>query len=581
MRHWLITFATILLFPSFQLFAADENDALAVQAADLSTLDPFTRITSRYVWIDQSDIEEFKAVALSCNYWSRASIVVRPTPVMNNGVMLARVNLAALAPTQKDLDELIKVWEEFQFDPKFSLLLTKDTLKFLGNNFQVPTVKKTITEKKKFWEDCEPYLGKDGKTYKQRWFWKEEQSTVDIPFKDSNVQVIRLASEHLNPKLVSFVVNETHSQAPIVSSKYFLFRSLSTIKDKGLFATIYGGLYYDLAGIKTGFKKGTDLDNLLETLGIGNVKAGEDFKKIFDRLRSDQRVAVFRSDVTGKPRRVLLLKTLVGRDSQGIVSITQDFRDQDIDIGTHPIMNLLNTDAQAQEVIWELPNGLNGFAIFDGNGKRIDEVGADVASDSTIPVPYTQRLQPAIGCIRCHANEGGWKILRNDVKPLLSGGLDIFNDLTGKDSLADILDRLTGLYSGDLERKILPRARDDYATSILKTTGPWLRSKDQTDIHRLSGEKIGKIYNSYIYEKIDARRALLEFGIKLDKEEDAVKKLKVLLRPPNVVIDGVIPIDPREGALLMGLSLNRAEFDLIYSFSATRLKKIANLEQNK
>ena len=574
MRHFLTLL--VLLFSS--VFAhAGENDALEIANLDLNQLDPLTSITSRYVWIEDNDVETLKCVSLACNYISRSPTVHRPIPVMINGTMLVRVDLSALAPTQQDLDEFIKVWEELQFDPKFSLLLTKDTLRFASRDIVIPTVKKTVNKTERVLEDCEPYVSKvDGKTHTRRYVNKEVTETIEVPFKDSDVQVARLASEHLDPNLVSALIAKTHSQAGVVSSKYFLFRALSTIKDKGLFNTIYGGLYYDFAGIKTNNKKGTDLDNLLETLGIGNVEAGVNFQKLFDKLRSDQRVAIFRSDVTGKPRRVLLLKTLVGRESQGIVSITQDFRDQDIDIGTHTMMNLLNLDAQAQEVIWELPNGLNGFAIFDGKGKRIDEVGPDVANDSTIPSPHTQRLQPAIGCIRCHANEGGWKILRNDVKPLLKEGIDIFNDLSDrKNNLADIIDRLTGLYAGDLERKILPRARDDYATAILGATGPWIKSKDQTNVHRLSGEKLGKVYNGYIYETVDAAKALQEFGYKLKKEDDPVKVLRGILRPPNIVLNNVVPIDPREAALLMGLKINRIEFDLDYSFMATRLKKVA------
>src|SRR5262249_42655464 len=155
----------------------------------------------------------------------------------------------------------------------------------------------------------------------------DEVTTVTVgPLDGKDVQLLRVVSEHLDRTLVEFLVQATQSQAPVTSSRYFLARALRTVKDTEVFATIYGGRYYELTGIKRTNKQGSDLDNLLESLGIGNVKEKRNFKKVFDELRSDARVAVFRSGVTGKPRQVLILPSLSGRvtDTERVVILTLD-----------------------------------------------------------------------------------------------------------------------------------------------------------------------------------------------------------------------------------------------------------------
>lgn len=559
-----------------------ENEALKLAYDDIQTLPRLERLFTRYIWITVPDFEDIQATSLVLNYISRGTAILRPYYRSNGkGTIVIRVPLRGYAPKSKDLDDLVRVWENFQFDPKFNFNLTKDTLKFTG--IVVETDKITVMEKvkrtKQVLKDVPGYVV-DGKYYNQKYVEEEYEETIEKiverdPF--DGVEVLRVVSDHIDKDVLAKLIDETQSQAPIVNHNYFIRRAISTIKGKGAFKVIYGGLYYDLSGIKTGFKKGTDEDNFLAGLGIGNIEQKIDAKKVFDSIPSDQRVAIFRSGVTGKPRRIDILRTLAGRDNQGIVSFTHDLKDEDIDIGTHPIMNLVDFKDAAREVLFEKLNGLQSGVLFNGEGVRQDEVPPDVAADTTIPSPYGTRLEPFIGCLRCHFKEDGWRVSNNDVKRLLGGPLDTFGDRSNPNT-PEVIDRLAGLYAGDLEFKIFPRARNDYASAVLRATGPWKRSKDQTNIIKLANEKISEIYKRYQYTEITPVIALEELG--QDSKADLRKLLPpVDLRkylPPNLrflIQDDFVREDPRIGALLKGISINRSDWDLIYSSVATRIRK--------
>jgi len=544
--------AALLCFVLPCVASARENKPLALAVKDILSIPIHDRQFMRYVWIEDESKELLQATSLTMNYLSRSSLIARPVPV---DASLARVDLRQYVARDAELGDLRRAWSELRFDPSFSLLLTKDTLAFSKAIIPVVKVKEQVLV------DCPPYKEGD-QTFTQKWVWQDKEVNE---IKEGVLQVV---SPHLNQKAFAILAQETGSLAPIVNARYFIVRSLSTIQDKGVYKTIYGGLYYDFIGLKTNNAKGTDEDNLFESLGVGDVKSGITAEKVFERLRSDQRVAMFKSGVTGRPRRADFLRTLAGLDSQSIISVTHDLRHEDVDIGVHPVMNLLKFKDAARETIFEKSNGLHGFALFDGNGKRQDEVPPDIAVDHTVPAPHSTRLQAAIGCIRCHAKEGGWRFCRNDAKSLLGNLLDIFPERN-----IDDVSRLSGLYAGDVERKLLPRGRDDYASAILRATGPWKAARaDQTDTVQVSGQYLSSVFQQYWYDEIDASRALIALGHQPDGANSA-KKLRALLPPVNLIVNGRVPEDPRIAALLVGITVMRPDFDLTYSFMATRISQ--------
>ncbi len=364
----------------------------------------------------------------------------------------------------------------------------------------------------------------------------------------------------------------------MVSHSYFIFRALSAIKKNadgtraGLFEQLYGGLYYELAGIKKSKVNGvTDEDLLFESVGIGSK--GNRVDKLFDELRSDKRGVLNRSQITGKPRLWEIFPSLAKLG--GILSRTSDVADGDIDIGQRVTLNLVKARVKAHETIFTRRNGYNGFALIKvADGSLQDEVPPDIANDTTVPAPHTKRLQSGISCIRCHGPDiDGWKELGNDA---LGRRLDIIGDVTERNKLvADTNDRLAGWYASKDHEDALRIARDIFAKAILRTSGGWIegREKAQAEIVRVSSDRIGRIYNAYWYELVSTRQALIELGFDV-AEERAVMFFNALLPPVGPVEDRRIE-DLKEGR-----GINRSDFDLVYSFAAARaLKSIKELER--
>ncbi len=543
-----------------------ENVALAVAAAAMRTVPAEEHRYVRFVWVTDRKHETWQGTSLAMNMLSQRPNIRRPEKV-ELGETLAMVNLSHYAGGEK-LDKLVRDWEEFRFDWRFNLLLTEETIEF--------AVGEGVPRGKKEWAVVEvpPFLHSDGKTYTKKWVER------DNPLGDKDV--VRVVGEHVDRRLMAEMIDRTGSQAPVVSHKYFVWRALSTIKDDEPYATLFGGLYYDLAGIPQKSKKGSDKDNLLQLLGVGSVEAGITSKVLFDRLESDQKTAVFRSEVTGSERAIEYLRTLAAKDSQSIAVFTLDVkRRSSVNIAKRAMMNLIAFKPDGSEGIFEKSNGLQGYVIFDDKDNLLQSVASDIACDRTVPAPHSTDLQGPIGCIRCHGPEGGWRISRNDVKTLTGGKLDIIDDLNFRNELSrkknfgykkDLFERLAGLYSGDLEFTVLPRAREDYARAVLRATGPWKDSKTQTDVVKLASAKLGAIYAEAAYNSVTAMTVTEDLGIPCKDNKEAAAVLTKLLPPIPTINPNSYGIeeDPNVKALAKGMAINPVNYALVYSFIAKR-----------
>ena len=114
---------------------ATENDALALASLDVATIPPQDAVYTRYLWIRDGSYEGLQCCNLAMGYISRGTVIVRGVPlplppVPGSKLLLLRIDLRNYAPRDKDLRELTSTFEEFRFDPRFNLLITKDTIKF-------------------------------------------------------------------------------------------------------------------------------------------------------------------------------------------------------------------------------------------------------------------------------------------------------------------------------------------------------------------------------------------------------------------------------------------------------------------
>ncbi len=595
----------------YALPSADDAVRLAFVDAQAAVAAGFDGRFLRYVWIQDGTDESAAAARNALALVSRAPYLPLLPAVRHKDVLLLRVDLAQEAPQQdaaaQDLVDYLREWDSFEFDPAFSLLLTKDELRFAGiKEEELPKVKKVVgkvvkrtvqktrkvTKKVKLkWpggKDANGVTQPAGKEY-------EDEKEVDEPYTEEVEEVVPEQVEvnaldedavvKLNPRRAidpaAFVGLQEilHTPAPVVSDGYFITRGLSTIRDEKVnqvFATVYGGEYYRLRGIKKakdvkGKEKYTDFDLFLENLGVGFLGQKESIKadQIFDRLRSDQRIAMFHSGVTDKERRIDLFDSLDGREFFPWVAVTHDFKDANIDLGTSPVANLSRVDADAFEVIAVTANGTLIYALFDGQGNLLDEAAFDVVLDHEIPSPHTQRLQSAISCIRCHGKRGndGWQDMTNDVTTLLAHGFDLFADISDPDrSQRDVRDRLRGLYMGDFS-VALQSVRNDQARTTLRAGGIlWKDDVGQKETAWKVSQRISDRYADYNFGTVDAKRALRDLGVHAPASKE-LETLRAVLPP----VEG-LPVDPRLAGLLSGISIPPHDWQLILGFVSDAAK---------
>lgn len=383
-----------------------------------------------------------------------------------SGGQLVRIDLRKLAPQPADYERLVKLWE---------------SLAGVDPYFHVQTKKKVA-----------PYKASDGKTY-------DFIVGSDIAL-------------HTGPENHLLLCTLTGSAAPILRADWFITKLLSTLD---------GGLYYKFRNIVAKPASGTAEEAFHASLGADPKQAA--------KLRSDERLAMWRSGVTGKPRAIEFFYGTNVRPSLGpsLVTVTRDYFDGPIDGTRHALKNLLNYRYDGSEQIGMLPNGMLVFALFDAAGDLVDVAPQELVTDRTVPAPHTANLQAAVSCIRCHAPGEGWKDARNDIKLLTTGeyAIDIFDDESSGFDPVETRDRLKGLYDGDIAEP-LRIARTTHAKAVFEATG----GKEPAEVC----EYLGNIYNRYAFDGFTPRTACLSAGY-VCSDENAVETFNTICPPlpPN------------------------------------------------
>lgn len=525
------------------LSATPADDATALALADARRIPSMNAHKIRYIHIDGEPGEDVKADAQGAifvvNMVSRAPVLVKPDVVVDvksRRSFLLRINTRLLANDGKDWLDFLDAWEEMSHEPAYSAFITDgqaDLVREFHRLFVGGNVRrwKTVNGFRVLeYEEAMTALKRDGVVRSTAHLSKEWHELADL----------------------------LKTEAPIITNGYFTFRATSSIQDaqRKVYRRIFGGLYYRLAGVPSGTKD--DLAALLKTVGVDTGK-----QNVFDaddKLRAIQRAAMWRSRVTGKQRRVDLLKSRAGREHQGLVAITTDFGRADRDIDQSPMANLLDVKrAKAHEVIWEKVNGFHGFALYDANLRLQESAPPDVVADRTVPAPHETDLQAGISCVRCHGLHrlDGWQPVPNDVLTAIrSRRWDVFGDLRKGDQ-DDTLLRLAGLYGGDLYLP-LQRGRHDYARAVLAVTGPWRGSKNQTDAVAQASSRVADVYRRWWYDPVTAADVLRTRGI--DPGDDPALKFHQMTTLP---VAGFVSEPAPVSALRVGLAVNRADWAII------------------
>lgn len=293
----------------------------------------------------------------------------------------------------------------------------------------------------------------------------------------------------------------------IVSSDWFTVASLSSID---------GGRYYDLLG-------------LVDRAGVNRVSG-----------RGGQiRALTFKSNVTGKTRITVL------KGGSHFQYSTLDFKDQtnnpnDTRRDKAAQYNLDNPDFDAEELIWELPNGLLGYGIFAG-GRLAKEVTSDIAVNHIAERGINTRINSGISCIQCHGFESGLRDVQNDY--------DALSRVVTSSAQTDVL------YRQDVDR-FLEVGRGRYERTVRLLTG-----KTAPEV----AKAVSDIYEGY-KRVVSPKRALLEMGLRVETNRDAARILRSVLRP-------VGREDPTVAALMAGLKVQAVDFRREFQSMLRRLRQ--------
>ncbi len=112
------------------------------------------------------------------------------------------------------------------------------------------------------------------------------------------------------------------------------------------------------------------------------------------------------------------------------------------------------------EVIWRLPNGLQGYMIVNKDGNRVDEAPISIVRDTT-EYAGTPIVVNGLSCMGCHQS-----------------GIQDFEDTIGQSlTLSGEAGRkIRDLYTSPQEmQKLLDQDRADYLAALEETIGPFLR----------------------------------------------------------------------------------------------------------
>lgn len=356
-----------------------------------------------------------------------------------------------------------------------------------------------------------------------------------LPFKHGghtyNQLTFKVPIPEINPALLKVApgaaIWKNGLQQPIVEAEQFFSQCLREF-------------YYKFKGYDT--LVGTERKRLTqdEFLGLYGVDL-----EISDKLGGTEFVGMNVSGVTNKPRRGVFAYGRATKVSAGLplAVVTQDISDDDVDVDQHPLLNLLDFQFAATEILVVEPAGTIAYAIFDANGVLQDEVPPNIARDHTIPAPFTDRLRPALSCIICHAPFNQWQPMPNEVQLVLPT-VDFLNERERH--------KLFSLYSGDLG-PALERARDDHEKMTIRMVNFSLPGSGYA---KRVGETLKEVTYRYFYSNVDAKEAMRTLGS--DKEFKEVFQTVGLIHPTILY-------------LLEGRSVTRTDWERVYPSALAEL----------
>lgn len=253
------------------------------------------------------------------------------------------------------------------------------------------------------------------------------------------------------------------------------------------------GYYYFLAGIPKTEK---------QFLAQFNVSFERDFDFLILRGAS-----LIESQVTFKPRRLYRAQSVFGG-----IYITRDMEvpKAETDPLRHPIDDDLTFEIShdASEIIAVGRNGLFRYALYDGDGERVDTVPDVIAKDSTDP-HGTGILYPMISCVRCHV-ENGLRPFQDDFSALVNQPDRAFVQLNPQG-----LERVRFFYDQAALASDIAVDRKIYDDATMQAAAVNFAEMSQI---------LAEQYNKFLNQVVTLERASAEVGVAPDEFRAGLQK---------------------------------------------------------
>lgn len=184
----------------------------------------------------------------------------------------------------------------------------------------------------------------------------------------------------------------------------------------------------------------------------------------------------------------------------------------------------------ASEVIYSLPNGLMGFALFNAQGRRQNEAPVDVVRDFQSPVFPAPVIVNPVSCFRCHG--GGILETKDEVREHVVANGSEFN--------VDDIERVKSLYKREESNRVLFKVDNKRYGEALAKLGI---QRDQPDPISIIRDDFRLNWNA---AKLAAFLFLSEkkFLERLNQSDLLREQIGQLLTGGNVTFDQLIAVLP-------------------------------------
>lgn len=313
-----------------------------------------------------------QGLSYALNSLSRSDLIALPAEVPNTEGALAYIDLKLLGIDPRQLDRLGE----------------------LGSGpapFPEPFYHAAVESESEY-EAEEPYSERRiVRSYSPQYGgYVERVETVNLTRKVTRKRKSRSVAlaPHLSRASAIGIVEVCKTQFPVFDARWFIANALSEPR------------YHEILGLD-------DSEDSVKKLAAVDERTA-------DRVGAQVRGAVLISEVAHRNRFLERTPTPL-RYGKGTYQESYDFNKSVR--GKNVLKDLLLDEADAHEIIWTLPNGLLGFFVTDGKGKRLDVAVADVALNNRGKW-LDRQVRTAIMCIHCHLPERGWIEVDDEVRSL-------------------------------------------------------------------------------------------------------------------------------------------------------------------